>query len=200
MSKAKQIINSLLLNYRKMLSHSQESRDHHIQRFIGKKTPHSKCFPLLLSLLQRLLTSMTPFVMGYSFRQFKTTALSVSSPGSLCMHISSLAGQQKESKTPWLCISTALQQQKHHCAIPSIFMKNPRHGIIYVAMKKKNNYTKLIKDFPSISLCSLPRSPLQFTIVPHSPSMSHKKFGKRDEPYSDYQCNSCKQIELDGTD
>lgn len=94
MSKAKQIINSLLLNYRKMLSHSQESRDHHIQRFIGKKTPHSKCFPLLLSLLQRLLISMTPFVMGYSFRQFKSTALSVISR--LLVHAHLFTGRAAE--------------------------------------------------------------------------------------------------------
>lgn len=36
----------------------------------------------------------------------------------------SLSGQHEELNSPWLCVSTALQQLKYWCAINTIFIKN----------------------------------------------------------------------------
>lgn len=155
---------------------------------------HSECFPILLSLLQLLLMSTTPFGVGYSFGQFKSTVLTVSSPGFLCMHSSSLAGHHKKSKSPWLCMSTALQQ-KHHCAITSIFMKNPNIWHHICCYEEKTSLYQANESFSiyfTVIFATL--SSLVHYSFPLTKSFWQRRLG------NSCQCNSCKQIKLDSTD
>lgn len=50
-----------------------------------------------------------------------------------------LAGQCEKLKSPWLSVSTALQQLQHRCVLSIILTLNPKHVNIPDARKKINS-------------------------------------------------------------
>lgn len=46
------------------------------------------------------------------------------------------AGQHEELKRLWLCVSPALQQLKHPPVISTVFMTDPKHGIMWASTNK----------------------------------------------------------------
>lgn len=66
------------------------------------------------------------------------SSISILSPPCFLCCLSSLVPKQHEKlRSPWLCSSTTEQQWKHECVVTTIFLLNPKHGII-AAMKKSN--------------------------------------------------------------
>lgn len=74
--------------------------------------------------------------MEYPFDQFKLAVLLQSPPSSLCTLSPSMIEQHKKLK--WISAATAWQQLKHLCAIDTVFLLNPKHGLIPNTMKKIN--------------------------------------------------------------
>ena len=67
----------------------------------------------------------------------------VSHPGCIvpsCLCTPSLAGRATQGAEMSLALcSTAQQQLKHQCVITTIFIKNPRHNIVWASMKKTDS-------------------------------------------------------------
>ena len=73
---------------------------------------------------------MIPYAMEDLFGQLSAAVPALSPPSSRFALSSSLARQCEELKYPWLSVGTAQQQLQHQCMIITIFIKNPKHGII----------------------------------------------------------------------
>lgn len=70
------------------------------------------------------------YVMEYPFGQYGPADLAVAPPNFLCPPASSLAEQCEKPKSPWLCVSTALQQIKHHLVFIIVLILYPKHNTI----------------------------------------------------------------------
>lgn len=79
------------------------------------------------------------YSVGYPSRQLGSAVLAVSSPSSLCTPNRLTIGQQEGLKTSRLCVSAALQQQKHQCVINIGLITNPKHSTLWNSMKKINS-------------------------------------------------------------
>jgi len=75
----------------------------------------------------------------YPFGQLGSVAPDVSPPNFLCTPTYLQVGWCEKQKRPWLCVSTAHQQQKHPCVINTVFSTNPEHGPILATMKTINS-------------------------------------------------------------
>lgn len=95
-----------------------------------------------LFLPQLLQLSMMPHSRGYPFGQPRSRLRAMFLPrlwftSSWCYP--SLARQHEEQKSPGLCVSTALEQLNHQCAIITTYVKNPKHGTIQGSTWKINS-------------------------------------------------------------
>jgi len=50
-----------------------------------------------------------------------------------------LAGQSEKLKSPWLGVSTALQQLKHQRVINTLLILNPKHSTLPATMRREIN-------------------------------------------------------------
>lgn len=94
-----------------------------------------------------LLSKMTPHGMGYSFGQLGSPVPVLSPPSSRCTPAPLLAGQHGKLNNPWLCVSDALQQLKHRCAISIILILHVKHNAMPGTRKKMTSIPS--KTYPS---------------------------------------------------
>ena len=83
-----------------------------------------------------LLLSLMPHGMGYPFGQCQSLSWLCPLPASCAPSACSLAGHHEKLNSPWLHVSTVLQQLKHWCVISIILILNPKHGTISATRKK----------------------------------------------------------------
>ena len=99
--------------------------------------------------------SMMPHGVGHPFGHWHHLSWFCPLPAPGAPLASSLAGQHEKWKSPWLCVSTALQQQKHQCVITSNLIKNPNYSIIRSSLKKINAILAITMPLTHLKRCSL---------------------------------------------
>lgn len=137
-SKTNQGINLLLPVSRQMFRRFQESRAHYVQQFLGKKNAITLIVSISL-FVQLLLLSRMLCGIEYAFGRFRTAVLAVSPTSSLYIPSFLLIGWHKKMNSPWLSVSTVLQQLKTLVCYQHYFHnKIKNHSNIAATVKKIN--------------------------------------------------------------